>query len=351
MSAQKVDTRIDFRSGTRQRRKQLDTRTFSAGNSITPVRLDKVGYLSRIFVRFNGTVDSSGAITAAKDNPWSIIKRLKVSLNSGAQNIVDISGFGLFVMNHFLNDGYSPNDGGGGNNVVDTSFYNYDLNNADETNALTLAWEVPIAANYGENFQVGLLMMQAPELEGTLEIDFGSNAEYGTAITAIAGTLEIVTEYYDVPNPALVRLPPPQIHRLVEETYPITGTGETKIDLKRQGVLLQLAAIVELNGARNHTDVETSEITLNESDRLYKEPTWLMRFLQRREKGVGFPTGVLSYDFWNAHGMVSSGDSRDAIDTEAIALTTLKFNVASGATLGANNNQVRVIRRLIQDLR
>jgi hypothetical protein len=349
---QQVDNRIDFRYGTRQRRRKLDSRAFSAGADITPMRINKVGYLTRIWLHLYGTVDSSGAIVAAKDTPYSLIKRVKLNLNSGNSNIVDISGFGLFALNHFIASGFAPNDGGGGGNgVTDSDNYFHDLNNADETNNFSHWFEIPIAANAGEQFSAGALMMQAPELEAFLEVTFGSNSEYGTNITAIAGTLDVYIETYDVPNPQLVRLPPPTVHRLIEERYPINAVGENKFDLKRQGVLLQLLAITELNGSRNHVDIDRLELRLNETEELYKTDTELIRFLQRRNNGVGFPTGVLSFDFWHAHELVSMGDQRDSIDMEAIALTTLNVEVNSAATLGANNNQVRIIRRILQNLR
>jgi hypothetical protein len=53
---------------------------------------------------------------------------------------------------------------------------------------------------------------------------------------------------------------------------------------------------------------------------------------------------------FHAQEFINAGTSRDAIDTEQ--LTTLEniVNISAGATLGASNNSLAVVRRVVQIL-
>jgi hypothetical protein len=133
---------------------------------------------------------------------------------------------------------------------------------------------------------------------------------------------------------------------VLEDRDAITGTGDVRKALLRQGTVLQLAHVVRLNGSRAAPgDVEELRVEINRSDRVYRLPTAAALFLAALRYGQDLPQGVYVWDWWHAQNDVSQGDGRDMIDTEAVAQIDSVVRIASGATLGTNNNFLDTIRR------
>lgn len=340
------ERRAPFRLNTRQRFQPFAAGALTMGSPVT-AELPRVGFLAGILVQIRGDVTiSGGAMT--NQGPWNLLRRLQVETNIGATSIYSTSGFGNFLVNNGLArayraDGDSDNQPGAGG----TRIYQF----ATGTDGVLLNYFIPIAANDGAQFSVGLINLQAPEIRVTVNLDpAASIAAVHSGASADVLTYQMSYLFYEVPQPLDVRWPPLILHRLLEDVTPITNTGDTVYTVPRQGTLLQLDQLVTLNGSRNSADVDRMSLRINKTDDVYRipgmvHPWW---YTQRYSR---LPTlGQFRWDFWHADDDPNRGDMRDAINTEAISTLDAIITVAAGATLGSNNNQIQSIRRIVQPL-
>lgn len=339
---------LPFRNGTRQRRRKIGTIPFVVSSSGTPLELPKVGYLSKLIFQLRGTIDSGAAVTFADLGPWNILSRIRVNTNIGQASLVDVSGFGAHVMQRTIWRGWTPDSAGVGSTTP-----NADIHAAPVANALgqavVLTWEVPLSINSGPNFETGLFNLQAPDVRVTIEPVFGALTDYGTNVTAAALTLHCYMEFYEVPDPRVFSMPPLAIVRWLEDQQPVTQTGENIYTVPRGGTLLNLAHVVQLNGARSDS-VDSLEIKFNKTDSVYLAERQWHRVIERELYELLPVTGVFYHDWYEAYAEVNRGDVRDAIDSEAITTLDSIVNVTSGAVLGANNNFLKAVRRILQVL-
>jgi hypothetical protein len=217
-------------------------------------------------------------------------------------------------------------------------------------NAWVLTWVFPVALNRGRNFEVGLINLQAPEVQVTLELSTGAGADYTTQFTSLTNAnYHVYQEYYEIPDPSRFALPPLALARTLEESQAVGQTGESIYTLPRQGTLMQMAHLLRLNGARSDS-FDSTAIRFNKTDTPYIEERQAKRVYERAQFNVDPITGVIYHDFFHADELVSSGDSRDAIDTEEISVLESVVTVSAGAVLGANNNFLGTVRRIVQVL-
>lgn len=338
--------RIPFRKGTRQHWDSIGvaTPTFAAlGQS--RLTLPQVGLLAGVLVHADLVANFSmagGALTA--DGPWAIIRRLRLALNTGV-NIFSATGFGTFILSHF----HKENFDGAASGETDVFSAGVAMGN----NTWNLFYWIPVAANDGLNFEVGLINLQTEELRATVEIDWGAVADAGSGggTLTVTGDARIHALFYEIPDPRAVDFPPLNVvHRVEEERTVISGTGDVRYPVLRQGSVMQLIHIVRLNGARNNADVDAMRLELNRSDRVYRYLRRPRKWQQRMQYGQDLPAGVFSWDFWQSQLQVSQGDGRDFVDTEAVAQVDSVMEIASGAVLGANNNFLDTLRRITQTL-
>src|SRR5215467_7554155 len=92
---------LPFRQNTRQKRLKIGTADYSLGGSKS-ILLPEVGYLARIILVFVGTITYSGQSTSADLAPYSLFKRISVTLNNAATDIYNTSGFGAFLLNSVM---------------------------------------------------------------------------------------------------------------------------------------------------------------------------------------------------------------------------------------------------------
>lgn len=330
---------LPFRTNTRQKRLKVGTATFELGASRS-ITLPEVGYLARIWLFFDGSITYSAPSTPADLSPYSLFKRISVTLNNSATDIYNTSGYGLFLVNSLLTKNGSP--------VVNpqADFYAYPLSGAAQPFKLGL--QIPVALSQGFNFEAGLINLQAPEVQCQLNVDFANAlTEIGDNITALTGSISVYYEYYEVPSPVDVMQPPVTLHRIIEQTQPVSATGDNIYTVPRGGQLLQLIHILRLNGARSDSFDEMS-LRFNQSETVYKQDRKISKILNRERYGNNLPVGVPVWDFAYALEHPEESDMRDAINTEAVTTTDSIITVSSGATLGANNNSLVSIRRILQ---
>lgn len=333
---------IPFRRGTRQHFDLVGDIPYVSNRAGTPRRLNQVGFINKALLRITGTMTLSAAGALTADGPWALIRRVRVTLNTGVM-VLNLSGYGAFLLNHLVKEEFTPNSSG--------LSQVFSAPVAIGANTWNFMLELPIAANDGQNFEVGLINLQTEELVAQVEIDWAPETDASTNATGFVGRADVYALWYEVPDPRRVRFPPLNVlHRVEEDRLSITGTGDTRKPLLRQGTLLQLLHVVRLNGSRNSTDVVAFRLELNRSDRVYRYELATLLWYHAQRYGLDLPTGVFVWDWWHSQMDTSQGDGRDFVDTEAIAQIDSVAEIASGATLGSNNNFLDTIRRYTQVL-
>lgn len=335
-----------FRLNTRQRMQRVGGGSIAPGDRIS-VELPRVGFLAGVLVTIEGDVTiSSGAL--ANLGPYNFLDRLQLETNVGSALIYDTSGYGnLLVQAQSARAwrGDSDSAGNGTDGAVELSQF------VTGSDGVRLHYFIPASVNDGAQFSVGMLNLQAPEVRATVNMVATSaiaNVHSGASDPDLTYTVHYL--YYEVPSPMDVKWPPLILHRTLEDTTPITQTGDVVYTVPRQGTLLQLTHLVSLNGSRNRADVTDLRLRINKTDDVYRlqataHDWWYAQRYSRLPR-----VGQFLWDFYHADDDPNRGDMRDAIDSEAISSLESIVTVASGATLGSGNNFLRSIRRIVQPL-
>lgn len=337
---------LPFRQGTRQRVQNVGTAAYAANGTAT-LEFPRVGYLSRVIVRFNGTVTLSGAGALADFGPWSLVSRFRLATNIGAATVVDVSGYGAYLAQRLQKEGQDFGLGGIGSAAAHADIHSAPV--AMGANTWNLAWILPVSANDGREFEFGLVNLQSPQTRVTLDIVTGALTDGATLVTAITGTFTVSYEYYEVPDPSRFAQPPLALCRLLEEQQPIGQTGDNIYTVPRQGVLMQAIQAVRLNGVRSDS-FDQIALRFNKTDTVYRIDRQVDRIINRAAQELNPVTGVATLDLWKAAHAIGAGDSRDNVDTEEMSTVELITTVTAGAGLGANNNFLTVVRRIAQRL-
>src|SRR6266487_3240126 len=229
---------IPFRLGTRQRIQQFGSTAVTLGATWVQ-ELPRVGFVAGVIINLAATVTLSSTGALALFGPFSLLKRIKINLNTGAATVFDCSGFGTAaVMASMQRSGLTP---------TDSDLYQVPV--ASGANTWSFSLYIPIAINDHEQFQNGLINLQAPEIRCTLEVTFASaGSEFVTNYTSISGTLYASYIFYEVPNPSVVQYPPLALCRTLEDRQSILATGDQVYTFPRGGLLLGLLHVVTLNG-------------------------------------------------------------------------------------------------------
>jgi hypothetical protein len=332
-----------FRYGTRQRFAAVPIASggsYSSGGSFF-AELPRVGFLSHIFVRLAGIMNlgtNGGALKAR--GPWDLLARLRVRTSMGAATIYDTTGYGNYVVQRLLARHVDLASD------VDADLYAAPVAQGD--NSWVLTYIVPVAHNLGAQSALGLINLQAPEVQVTLEGTYGAPADVVTNVgTGFTGSLSAGYLYYEVPDPREVMYPPLVLHRIIESRQIITAVGDQVYTAPREGILHRLVHIVQQNDARTNA-VDRLVIRFNKTDEVYRYDRWQLKVLQKVRYALPLPTGVFAHDFWAADGAGEPGygDQRDMISSEA--LSTLESIVTTTGTLGGTLNALDTIREFAQ---
>lgn len=328
-----------FRYNTRRKSRKVGTVPYTLG-ATESLKLRNIGLLSSIKVFFVGSITYSSASTAANYAPYSLFKNILVELNSSSQELVNCSGWDLFLLDSVRRKVGRPDQQAG------ADFYAYPLSGSGASIVASL--EIPIALSDGMNFETGLINLQAPELECNIHFTFlNALTDLGTNITGLTGTVHVYYDYYEVPDPTRTQLPFVQLHKILSQVKAITQTGEQEYTLPRGGKLLRLIHTVTLNGARSDS-WDYRELKINEAESVQREDRRLVYMNQRQMYGYNLPTGVHVLDYQNAYAVPEESDLRDAIDTERATTIDSVTYVSDGATLGSGNNHLRSVREILQ---
>ena len=74
---------IPFRRGARQRFDLVGNVAFASGLSGLPQRLPQVGFLNYVALNVTGSMSGAGGNVLNADGPWNLIRRARVTLNTG----------------------------------------------------------------------------------------------------------------------------------------------------------------------------------------------------------------------------------------------------------------------------
>lgn len=344
MAEQKL---MPFRPNTVLKGRKAGTITFADGGT-GQIDLPRVGYLSGVWVNLRGTLNLGAAGTFADLGPWNIIRRIQLTANFGGASLWDTSGYGCYISGNTVAPNWIADAGDTRSLTPNTDTYQAGL--AMGNNTYSLWYYMPVTINKGLNFDIGLILLQSTTVTVTCNLQFGAAAsDLTTGLgggTGFSGTAHIYYDYYEVPA-GNVAQPPLITCRTLEESQTISATGETLYEVPNGGTLIAMNSIVRLNSARSD-NIDYMNLYLNKTEtRFARERQWF-RTLNRSESGINLPTGCYRWNFLNsfAPGVMSAGDSQNAIDTEEIAQLEFAYSIPSG--LGASGNEIRFIRRIIQ---
>lgn len=338
---------LTFREATRERLIPVPitsgaTVAAGGGGQFT-AQLPKVGFLSDLYIRYQPTVNCGvGGGTILYRGPWDALTRLRLDVNVGAANIYDTTGYGNFLVQTARRRAFNP---------AAADIYSVPVLAGD--NAWDLRYHIPVAANYGPNFHVGLVNLQNPELVCTLTGNYGLNADFvtpggaGTGITT--GTLAVWARVFDIPDPRVAMLPPSVLHRIVETQQPLTNIGDNTYLVPREGILLRLLMDYEIAGAKTAL-WDHIRCQINRVDTIYQIDNWIARYDAQQRWSTTFPTSCFAWEGWGAGVLEPArGDNRDVLDTEQA--TTLEWITSMGAAPGAGINRINHIREIVQGVR
>jgi hypothetical protein len=332
-------TLLPFRDATRQKISRIDRQTLNAPNiegAQVTMRLPKVGYLSRIWLYFEVFSRQNANPQISDFSIADLISKLRVSLNAGRQVIVDASGTELLILQNLRRVSNDYRNGLSGNFPPNTDAQSF------------LILEVPISFSTGQNFHLGLINLQAPELECVLEVQFAPN--FGTFlrdITINQLTVEAQYEHYEAPDPRMAMQPPVALVKTLSESR-ANLIGQVEYTLPRGGILLQYLELSRnVNFPFGASQSNYSKIILNKTQTLYDVRFPLTNWFADVETGkqwnfLAVQPSVIWYDLVRSYGYVGDGDLRDALDTEEI--TTIDFQ--SEYTTSPVN--VSYLRRILQ---
>lgn len=342
-AAQVRPQRTFFRYGTRQRFAPVKTGIAYATNGRVSQELPRVGFLASLLVQLSGTMTLSAAGALTTRGPWDLIKELVVRVNIGASTIYRTTGYGNFVLQRMLARAFDPSGASGP--AADADLYAAPVG---ATGTWTLTYWIPIAENYGRQSHLGLLNLQAPEIQVNLDVNFGQPTDVVTTGTAFSGTMDIGYLYYEVPNPQRVAWPPLIFFRSIESDQVISAIGDQIFTAPREGILHRVAHVVQVNDARSN-GVSRLVTKFNKTDEVYRYDRWQLKFLQNYFYGAPLPVGVFAHDWWAAEGEPGEGDNRDFVSSEA--LSTLESIVTTTAAVGGALNRLDTIRQFTQVVR
>lgn len=346
---------LPFRGNSRLRRAFVTTFSFgssSPGAKTDPKQLPEIGYLARVVLNLYGTMTLSAPGAFASLGPWNIFNRIVLGLNNGAANIWDMDGFHTFVENMYIERGFRPDGAapGAAGSPPAPHVDQYAAPVASGANSWNLQLIIPVALNMDDNFQIGLVNLQSDQVQCTLQITWGALADAVTNATSFSGSCDVYYDYFEVPPPQFVAQPNLYLVRGVLDQQPITQTGTQTYKVPRQGILAHITHDFYINGVRSDA-IDGTDIQVQNSDVIQQWSRRNWRLQSRLHTGVEFPTGVYGHDFMAARQLLTSGDLRDAFDSEKTVNLYSRPVVTAGTTLGASNNTLYTTRRIIQALR
>lgn len=348
-----------FGQETRQNIRDMNSLDVALGTSVSEP-LPRVGYLARIYWRFNGVITTTiggGSAVLDETGPYSLIQRLRVLANSG-QDIYSTSGYGNFLLNvaSIGQQGYNPRDPGFVTNYAHSPNV-YAAGVANGANNWNFGGVIPIALN--EQSEMGLILLQNEMAQTTISAQYAAAltgaAGSGAPITVAGGATAVITsatltptlETFSVPANSGARPDISWLHQILETTQPIAATGDNTINLLRDNIYVDILHDVVLNSVRSTNNIDRLRLVINQSDTPYDFSRNAALQLYRFQYHQDLPTGLFKFPLFY-QGNPSFGSERDLINGRATSELQSILTVASGATLGSRAVVNTITRQLIK---
>lgn len=352
---------MGFLDNTRQNFLELKQQSVALGEPIS-FTFKKVGYGARLFLRVEGTMtltaaDAAIAMKDEHDNrPFALFREIRISVNDGFKPVI-ASGQLLSALNIVSTPGaaYDVPAASLVPAVSGNPVYQFATVASSGGTANTWAFTLEVPLQINDLDPVGLLLLQNDKVEITVDIDVESASNLFTLTSgetaAFSGTVYPLIEFFSVPQDPKDRPPAGFAHRLIEEKVAIDSTGDAVVALKGGATYLRTISRVILNAApAGFTDIEKLQLAYNASSFPYDITYKSMLMMQRRRYGRDLPKGVHAWD-WMYNGIPSYGTSRDWVNTATISDFEQIIRVAGSATLGGNNNYVKILREILVPVR
>jgi len=338
---------IPFRFGTRQHFAYVGSIPHTSGGQIS-FRLPNVGFLTKLYLQFNGQINAGATAPVVFPDwryPFALASRISLSANVGNTDIVNASGPMLKLVDRTyrrsLIDPYFGLGGVGAETVPST---------ISVSTATPLVFSIPInvTPNDGSNFDEGCINLQSTELQVNLNVTLSSESGLFSTVNGatITGTWNLYYKYYEVPDPNTVAYPVAMWHAQLSQPFQFNSSGDNTYTIPLQGTLLRLymrfynanASVTSFDASKlNNLSVKFDKATT-----IYQIPAWRLG----EENTMAYPQwsygtaknanaypkierGAMVLDLFNASDLAGHGDTRDAINTQAIAATDFVFNMLS----------------------
>lgn len=350
----------EFLARTR-RHTNLEQQFSYTGQPQQTVELRKSDILSRIMIRFSGSVTvtpGTGTVATTARWPYDFIKNCRFTAN-GAANLVNVSGAKLKARNLMkhgdLNDrGVAQTVGGVSKSQGTLALASESWGVGSNTTALAggtygidLEWTVPVSEDDVD--LAGAIFLATSTSDLTLTLDLATLAELfvttGNGAVALTGSFHVITTKYSIPIGSDGQIVVPDLssfHSLVQSRTTAVQNGENELRLIGQGIGKALLRVYfqTFNGAG------TAAAPLALTDTNYGRIAWrygtaetpddypsggVLRLDQEERYGsdLGGVHGFAAIDF------VSENAFRDVVDQGTTSDLRLVVAIASGVTLNS----------------
>jgi hypothetical protein len=344
---------MGFLENTRQNHRQAGSLTYASAQP-AQLAIPKVGYLSKVIIHVTGVMTitpGTGTVALSEKGPWALLRRVRFQVGSGTE-LYNTSGYGAYLVNRMLKLQFRNEDG-----EVSAAYASkiYSAPIATGANTWNFFLVIPVVPN--DRDLVGLILLQAEGVVTNLLLEWqvagGATADFpvvltGNATATFAGRADIWLETFTVPALVDDQAPLDRVHQIIERIDPITAIGDVTLKMLEENTYLRIMHSVEINGALDSDAVETLRFRYNMTDVPYEYTNAVKLFLQRYDYTKDFPKGFYYMDFFN-QGYPNYGGDRDLVQASGLAELESILKIASGTTLGTNNNIVRTItQQLVQ---
>lgn len=346
---------MSFINATRQNRRKVGQFKFEDGQRKS-LDLPRTGLLASLFIRVKGnlqvTAGTGTAVYKAENynKPYGLIDRVRLTANSGTE-IINVTAMGLAIRNMISEGSVMDLIGSVLPSGVSGSPV-YQFGTANGANPVEFTLKVPVAVN--ERDPLGLILLQNGETLITAGLDFARVDTLftltGNASVAFTGDAHFTMEYYSVP---LTKEDYPDLslaHTILEDKTDIDSTGVKGYTVPRGNIYQRMIHRVLLNGSpAGFDDVDKLRLVYNQSESPYELEAHDMYAIQRDRYRRDLPQGTFVHDF-SYQGIAGLGGNRDLINSKAITDFQSEIFIATGATLGTNNNKLLTVREQLVPL-
>jgi hypothetical protein len=347
--------KMSFITATRQSVQKVATLPFESGQRKSK-DLPRVGLLANLYLRVKGTLTvtpNTGTATLKTKNygkPYGLIERLQLTANSGT-DIVNVSGLGLYLRNLIADDSKmdvlaaNMPEAVSGNPV-------FQFGTASGANDVQFTLKVPVVIN--ERDPVGLILLQNGETLMDLGLTWANPSNLftltGNAEIAFTGNAHVTMEYFEVPLNAEDYPDLSIAHTILEDSISVDGVGDLNYVIPRGNIYQRVIHRLLLNDVpAGFEDVERMTLRYNQSNHPYVIDGLDQLALQRDRYKRDLAKGVYVWD-WAFQGQAGFGGNRDLVNSRAITDFQSIIKIASGATLGTNNNRLLNVREQLVPL-